>query len=693
MTSWFEQGQGESWESGESFESPFAEGGEAWSEVTEAPAPRVVGRRVLGGAVGAAFVRAVGRRVRRAVGRDVVAHVHLRPTSRGRRHPKSRHQSLGCPRPHRSRRRARGATRRPAGRAEADGHRRWSPSHGPRHGQVRSRMSRSRPSRSSAPLSRSRRTSRSSRSRRRWKVRRRGLRVTPSSTGRSGCAPASQGNRVMPLIDGPTTFDRDAGSDRDCDRPTPTSSTCSHGGATRGSTSPVQARRCSTCSTPRARRACRSACSSGMRPRPSPGSRTTRACTTRPKRRSTASRTAIAQQDDAGLTREPPSEAARRQGKRGPHLVLWRHRRQRGSPLPAAAARRVVPQRPSPEHLLGRSKWHRAARWHRPAVPCTTFTRSVTGRAASWLLQSFLLALVGSLGRPRHRPPRSAARPVGRIDLRSRAPQFARVGRTFSGVVQRPGSRVARAGTRGASPGHLAARDPRRPSRFIYIEEQYLTNLCGAEAIRSVLPKVQHVTILIPPSEITDLNGVWRRRREFIDRITRGNPHANKLHVYTLADKGCVRDGPHTYVHSKMAVIDDDLLLIGSANCNHRGWETDSELVVAAFEHVGLDRFSTAHKLRMALWREHLGEPESILRDPIMSRGFWDSSPHGACVPTTPAAALTVEGSTPTASSTRQTVAATIRAVSCSASAPDTRTVRARAGGEARRRQAARRSR
>ena len=84
MTSWFEQGQGESWESGESFESPFAEGAEAWSEVTEAPDARVVGRRVLGGAVGAAFVRAVGRRVRRAVGRDVVAHVHVRPTSRGR---------------------------------------------------------------------------------------------------------------------------------------------------------------------------------------------------------------------------------------------------------------------------------------------------------------------------------------------------------------------------------------------------------------------------------------------------------------------------------------------------------------------------------------------------------------------------------------------------------------------------------
>ena len=39
MTSWFEQGQGESWESEESFTSPFAAGEGSWTEASEAPAP------------------------------------------------------------------------------------------------------------------------------------------------------------------------------------------------------------------------------------------------------------------------------------------------------------------------------------------------------------------------------------------------------------------------------------------------------------------------------------------------------------------------------------------------------------------------------------------------------------------------------------------------------------------------------
>jgi phosphatidylserine/phosphatidylglycerophosphate/cardiolipin synthase-like enzyme len=167
--------------------------------------------------------------------------------------------------------------------------------------------------------------------------------------------------------------------------------------------------------------------------------------------------------------------------------------------------------------------------------------------------------------------------------------------------------------------------------RFIYMEEQYLTSLCAAEAIRSVLPRLQHVTILIPPSEITDLPGRWRRRREFIERITRHNPHAGKLHVYTRVVRpaeSCRRaNGPHLYVHSKMAVIDDELALVGSANCNNRGWESDSELVVAWFEEPRTGQVSTAQRLRMALWAHHLDQPPATLRDPVRSRALWDRAP------------------------------------------------------------------
>ena len=102
--------------------------------------------------------------------------------------------------------------------------------------------------------------------------------------------------------------------------------------------------------------------------------------------------------------------------------------------------------------------------------------------------------------------------------------------------------------------------------------------------------------------------GQWRRRRNFIDRITGGVPQP-KLRVYTRIagpPQQCNRSrGLHLYVHSKMAVIDDELLIVGSANCNNRGWETDSELAVASFEDAAPGAVTTAKRLRTSLWAEH----------------------------------------------------------------------------------------
>jgi phosphatidylserine/phosphatidylglycerophosphate/cardiolipin synthase-like enzyme len=56
-------------------------------------------------------------------------------------------------------------------------------------------------------------------------------------------------------------------------------------------------------------------------------------------------------------------------------------------------------------------------------------------------------------------------------------------------------------------------------------------------------------------------------------------------------------------------VIDDEWLIIGSANLNNRGFETDSELNVVA--HDG----DLARGLRIDLWSEHLGlAPEEVGR-------------------------------------------------------------------------------
>lgn len=201
---------------------------------------------------------------------------------------------------------------------------------------------------------------------------------------------------------------------------------------------------------------------------------------------------------------------------------------------------------------------------------------------------------------------------------------FVRVGETFNATMRIPSH--GRVTSREVDAQDIWLRSILAARRFIYIEEQYLTLPCAATAINRVLPRLDHVTILIPPSEITDFPRRWQLRREFIARAAAG-PHGGKVRVYTPVSNldTCRRTaGRHLYVHSKMAVIDDQLAIIGSANCNHRGWETDSELVIATVDEHDSD-MSTAKRLRMRLWEEHLGVAASAVTDAVAAKHLWDS--------------------------------------------------------------------
>lgn len=83
--------------------------------------------------------------------------------------------------------------------------------------------------------------------------------------------------------------------------------------------------------------------------------------------------------------------------------------------------------------------------------------------------------------------------------------------------------------------------------------------------------------------------------------------------------------GPGSYVHSKVWVFDDELAIIGSANCNYRGWAYDSEVGAVIFDQLGVRRGeSFARRLRMDLWRELFGgSPLSRTLEPEAVR-WWD---------------------------------------------------------------------
>ncbi|KAI4387433.1 hypothetical protein MLD38_005269 [Melastoma candidum] len=79
------------------------------------------------------------------------------------------------------------------------------------------------------------------------------------------------------------------------------------------------------------------------------------------------------------------------------------------------------------------------------------------------------------------------------------------------------------------------------------------------------------------------------------------------------------------YVHAKMMIVDDEYIIIGSANINQRSMDgaRDSEIAMGAYQPHQLSLHEPArgqiHGFRMALWYEHLGmlddsflQPESL---------------------------------------------------------------------------------
>ncbi|XP_050236027.1 phospholipase D alpha 1 [Mercurialis annua] len=94
------------------------------------------------------------------------------------------------------------------------------------------------------------------------------------------------------------------------------------------------------------------------------------------------------------------------------------------------------------------------------------------------------------------------------------------------------------------------------------------------------------------------------------------------------------------YVHSKMMIVDDEYIIIGSANINQRSMDgaRDSEIAMGAFQPHHLSTRQPArgqiHGFRMALWYEHLGmlddsfltpeNEECVTKVNQMADKYWD---------------------------------------------------------------------
>ncbi|HEV8321519.1 MAG TPA: phospholipase D family protein [Myxococcota bacterium] len=163
----------------------------------------------------------------------------------------------------------------------------------------------------------------------------------------------------------------------------------------------------------------------------------------------------------------------------------------------------------------------------------------------------------------------------------------------------------------------------RTAQEFIFIEDQYLIDMSMAKALAARLPSLKHVVISIPHTDSVngELRQGWRRRKEFVDTLTAVDPA--KVAVCFHKTK---------FVHSKVWVFDDQFAIIGSANCNRRGYSHDSEVVAGVADPNDAGTVYFAHALRMKMWAKHLGMAEADLWDPIATAKHWKTPPASAQV-------------------------------------------------------------
>ncbi|KAG2769592.1 hypothetical protein PC116_g33085, partial [Phytophthora cactorum] len=119
---------------------------------------------------------------------------------------------------------------------------------------------------------------------------------------------------------------------------------------------------------------------------------------------------------------------------------------------------------------------------------------------------------------------------------------------------------------------HARIKAIKNAKNFIYIEDQYFIYVPELlDAIMEVMPKIQRLVVIAnPESNVISKGGYIKYLYEMVSPLREKYP--NKFKMYTVkADLDLI-------VHTKVVIIDDVYLSVGSANWNRRSMTSDPEL-------------------------------------------------------------------------------------------------------------------
>jgi phosphatidylserine/phosphatidylglycerophosphate/cardiolipin synthase-like enzyme len=197
-----------------------------------------------------------------------------------------------------------------------------------------------------------------------------------------------------------------------------------------------------------------------------------------------------------------------------------------------------------------------------------------------------------------------------------------------------------------------------RARRIIYLEDQYLWSFHAARCITDALRREPELRVVIVIPRFPDPDGAVAGdasrigREHVLDALHAAGD--GRVAVFDLENEA----GTPIYVHSKVCVIDDLWLAVGSDNLNRRSWTHDSEISCALIDGRRDEREPTdpagrgegartlARDVRLSLAAEHLGragdhyhdlvDPDvwfATLRDAARALDGWHAAGRGGTRP------------------------------------------------------------
>lgn len=165
---------------------------------------------------------------------------------------------------------------------------------------------------------------------------------------------------------------------------------------------------------------------------------------------------------------------------------------------------------------------------------------------------------------------------------------------------------------------HMYLDEISKAEKFIYIENQYLTCPEIAKALNEQLKKQPELRVLTVscdhPRGFMEHKAMWTGRVKLYDQVSAGIEASRFAVTYPVCMENDIEKTIH--IHSKLMIIDDRFLHIGSANLNNRsmGFDTECDVIIEASTPEISKKIAA---IRNNLIREHTGQKEEDIEDLI----------------------------------------------------------------------------